>query len=91
MIFIIRMNSMFDRSEFQFEPLPKTNPVLIGWRWKQYHEALGLRSIVDFSWATVLQEKPDMIHLLDFPYNGETPRNQLLTKITDNKFHLYVE
>lgn len=24
--------------EFQFVPLPKTNPVLIGYRWKEYHE-----------------------------------------------------
>ena len=65
--------------------------MLIGHRWKEYHEALGLRSIVDFSWATVLREKPDMIHLLDFPYNGETPRDKLMEgKITDNKYHLCV-
>ena len=25
-------------SEFQFVPLPDTNPVLIGHRWKEYHE-----------------------------------------------------
>ncbi|KAI9058569.1 sulfite oxidase mitochondrial precursor [Trametes sanguinea] len=74
--------------EFQFVPLPKTNPVLVGHRWKEYHETLGLRSIVDFSWATVLKEKPGMIHLLDFPYNGETPRHELIKgKITDNKWH----
>lgn len=24
--------------EFQFVPLPKTNPILIGYRWKEYHE-----------------------------------------------------
>ena len=79
------------RSEFQFVPLPNTNPVLIGHRWKEYHAALGLSSIVDFSWATVLREKPDILHLLDFPYNGETRRLQLLEgKITDNKYHLYV-
>ena len=77
--------------EFQFVPLPKTNPVLIGHRWKEYHEALGLKSIVDFSWETVLREKPDMIHLLDFPYNGETPRSALMEgKVTDNKYHLCV-
>ena len=70
-------------------PLPKTNPVLIGHRWKEYHEALGLKSIVDFSWETVQKEKPDMIHLLDFPYNGETPRKALMEgKVTDNKYHL---
>ncbi|TBU59053.1 sulfite oxidase mitochondrial precursor [Dichomitus squalens] len=74
--------------EFQFVPLPQTNPVLVGHRWKEYHEALGLKSIVDFSWATVLKEKPGMIHLLDFPYNGETPRSELIkAKITDNKWH----
>lgn len=75
--------------EFQFVPLPKTNPVLIGKRWKEYHEVLGLKDIVDFSWETVQKEKPDLIHLLDFPYNGETRRDQLMQgKITDNKHHL---
>lgn len=70
-------------------PLPKTNPILVGYRWKEYHEALGLRSVVDASWATVLREKPGMIHLLDFPYNGETPRKELVsTKLTGNKWHL---
>ncbi|KAG6831227.1 hypothetical protein H0H92_012024 [Tricholoma furcatifolium] len=74
--------------EFQYVPLPKTNPVLIGHRWKQYHHALGLDSIVDYSWETVKKEKPDIIHLLDFPYNGETRRDQLLaSKLTDNKYH----
>lgn len=78
-------------SEFQLVPLPKTNPVLIGYRWKEYHEALGLQRIVDFSWETVQKEKPDMIHILDFPYNGETPRNVLMEgKLTDNKYHLCV-
>ncbi|KAJ7364918.1 sulfite oxidase mitochondrial precursor [Mycena albidolilacea] len=74
--------------EFQLVPLPKTNPILIGHRWKEYHEALGLKSVVDFSWKTVLEEKPDLLHVLDFPYNGETTREQLLLgKITDNKYH----
>ena len=55
----------------------------------EYIQALGLKNIVDFSWETVLKEKPDLIHLLDFPYNGETTRSQLLEgKITDNKYHL---
>lgn len=76
-------------TEFQFVPLPKTNPILVGHRWKEYHEALGLKNIVDFSWETVQKEKPGMIHLLDFPYNGETPRPELVSgKITDNKWHL---
>ncbi|PBK93131.1 molybdopterin binding oxidoreductase [Armillaria gallica] len=52
--------------EFQLEPLPKTNPVLIGYRWKEYHELLGLKSM-DFRWETVVKEKPDLTHLLDFP------------------------
>ena len=76
-------------TEFQFVPLPNTNPILIGHRWKEYHAALGLQSIVDTSWATVLKEKPGMIHLLDFPYNGETPRPELVSgKITGNEWHL---
>ena len=76
-------------SEFQQDPLPKTNPILIGHRWKEYHEALGLKSIVDFSWDMVQAEKEDMLHVLDFPYNGETRRDQLMQgKITDNKYHL---
>lgn len=77
--------------EFQFVPLPDTNPILIGHRWKEYHEVLGLKNIVDFSWKTVLEEKPDLLHVLDFPYNGETTREQLLLgKLTDNKYHLCV-
>ncbi|KAG6907458.1 hypothetical protein DXG01_008842 [Tephrocybe rancida] len=74
--------------EFQLVPLPKTNPILIGERWKQYHQALGLDDIVDYSWHVVQKEKPDLIHVLDFPYNGETRRDQLLEgKLTDNKYH----
>ncbi|KAI5115509.1 hypothetical protein M0805_002922, partial [Coniferiporia weirii] len=74
--------------EFQFVPIPKRNPVLIGYRWKEYHEALGLKGIVDHSWETVQKEKPDLIHLLDFPYNGETRRDQLMQgKLTDNMHH----
>ncbi|KAF9222999.1 molybdopterin binding oxidoreductase [Gyrodon lividus] len=85
---ILKTHRFTQVPEFQFVPLPDTNPVLIGHRWKEYHEALGLKSIVDFSWETVQKEKPDLIHLLDFPYNGETRRDQLLQgKITDNKYH----
>ncbi|KAF9466226.1 Oxidoreductase, molybdopterin-binding domain-containing protein [Collybia nuda] len=74
--------------EFQLAPLPKTNPILIGHRWKAYHAALGIEKIVDDSWKTVQEEKPNLIHLLDFPYNGETRRHQLLEgKLTDNKYH----
>lgn len=76
--------------EFQFNfPLPTTNPILIGYRWKEYHEVLGLKKIVDFSWDVVQKEKHDLIHVLDFPYNGETRREQLLLdKLTPNKYHL---
>ncbi|TCD66846.1 hypothetical protein EIP91_000800 [Steccherinum ochraceum] len=74
--------------EFQQDPLPKTNPILIGHRWKEYHEALGLRGIVDFSWEMVQKEKEDMLHVLDFPYNGETRFNHIMEgKLTDNKYH----
>ncbi|KAL0060025.1 hypothetical protein AAF712_013204 [Marasmius tenuissimus] len=85
---ILRTKKFTPIPEFQFVPLPNTNPVLVGHRWKEYHEVLGLKDIVDFSWETVQKEKPDLIHLLDFPYNGETRRPQLLEgKITSNKYH----
>ncbi|KAG9818564.1 molybdopterin binding oxidoreductase, partial [Aureobasidium melanogenum] len=77
--------------EFQLVPLPDSNPVLEGVRWKQYHYAMGetLKDIPDISWKYVKQEKSeDMIHVLQFPYNGEPPRDRLVeTEITDNKDH----
>ncbi|TFK47686.1 molybdopterin binding oxidoreductase [Heliocybe sulcata] len=74
--------------EFQFAPLPTTNPVLGGERFKAYHEAIGLNQIVDVSWETVLKEKPNMTHLLQFPYNGETKFEDLMKeKLTDNSLH----
>ena len=63
--------------EFQLAPLPDQNPRLEGIRWKQYHAALGptLEKMPKESWETVVEEKAeDMIHVLDFPYNGEPPR-----------------
>ena len=63
--------------EFQLEPLPTSNPILEGVRWKQYHAALGetLQDLPKESWDVVKEEKADdMIHVLDFPYNGEPPR-----------------
>ncbi|KAF1999233.1 sulfite oxidase mitochondrial precursor [Amniculicola lignicola CBS 123094] len=75
--------------EFQFKPLPDTNPVLEGVRWKYYHYAMGegLKDIPDISWKYVLKEKsPDMLHVLQFPYNGEPPRDRL-TEITPNADH----
>ncbi|KAK3308490.1 Oxidoreductase, molybdopterin-binding domain-containing protein [Chaetomium strumarium] len=76
-----------DPPEFQLVPLPKTNPVLTGERWKQYHYACGLDYIPRDSWDTVLKEKSaDMIHVLQFPYNGEPPGDRLIeTEMTDNK------
>ncbi|KAK5655065.1 hypothetical protein OQA88_5964 [Cercophora sp. LCS_1] len=78
-----------DPPEFQLVPLPTTNPILTGERWKQYHSACGLDYIHQDSWKTVLEEKSeDMIHVLQFPYNGEPPAERIIkTEITDNKDH----
>ncbi|CAO2658343.1 Nn.00g060660.m01.CDS01 [Neocucurbitaria sp. VM-36] len=77
--------------EFQLVPLPDTNPILEGVRWKHYHYALGstLSNMPDVSWKHVTREKSeDMIHVLEFPYNGEPPRERLVkTEITNNKDH----
>jgi sulfite oxidase len=51
--------------------------MLEGVRWKYYHYAMGpsLRDLPDISWKYVQKEKsPDMLHVLQFPYNGEPPR-----------------
>ncbi|KAL1998633.1 hypothetical protein VTN02DRAFT_5869 [Thermoascus thermophilus] len=75
--------------EFQLVPLPNTNPVLEGSRFKQYHEVMGptLKNVPAESWETVLEEKAkDMIHVLQFPYNGEPPRERLVeNEITSNE------
>lgn len=63
--------------EFQYGNLPTTNPVLEGVRWKMWHKAVGgpLTSVPEESWLRVVQEKhADMLHLLEFPYNGEPPK-----------------
>lgn len=63
--------------EFQLGPIPDTNPVLEGVRWKLWHKAIGgpLTNVPELSWDIVLKEKhPDMLHLLQFPYNGESPK-----------------
>jgi len=77
--------------EFQLVPLPNTNPILEGVRWKQYHYAMGgtLKEVPDISWKYVQKEKaPDMIHVLQFPYNGEPPRKRLVeNEITANEDH----
>lgn len=43
--------------EFQLGPVPGTNPVLEGVRWKLWHESIGgaLTGIPDESWKTVLE------------------------------------
>ena len=63
--------------EFQLQKIPSTNPLLEGVRWKQYHYALGgtVKDLPEISWKYVMKEKSeDMIHVLEFPYNGEPPR-----------------
>ncbi|KAL9079658.1 MAG: hypothetical protein Q9157_001490 [Trypethelium eluteriae] len=78
----------FHKAKFQLAPLPSSNPILDGNRWKEYHLALGasLRDIPDISWDYVQKEKaPDMLHVLQFPYNGEPPRRRLVEdEVTSN-------
>ncbi|KAF2084796.1 sulfite oxidase [Saccharata proteae CBS 121410] len=75
--------------EFQLVPLPDSNPILEGVRWKYYHKAMGptLENVPEISWRYVQQEKSkDMIHVLQFPYNGEPPRERLVkSEVTSNK------
>ncbi|KAJ5756878.1 uncharacterized protein N7511_007060 [Penicillium nucicola] len=77
--------------DFQFGPIPGTNPVLPGDDFKAWHTAIGgeMASVADDSWRTVLKEKhPDMLHLLQFPYNGEPPKRLVTSKaITPNSLH----
>ncbi|KAJ5380728.1 uncharacterized protein N7496_003156 [Penicillium cataractarum] len=77
--------------DFMFGPIPGTNPVLPGDDFKAWHAALGgeLTTVSDDSWRTVLREKhPDMLHLLQFPYNGEPPKRLVTSKtITPNPLH----
>ncbi|KAI2627643.1 molybdopterin binding oxidoreductase [Hypoxylon sp. NC1633] len=77
--------------EFQLAAIPGTNPVLEGIRWKLWHRAIGGRLAVvpEESWAIVLKEKsPDMLHLLQFPYNGEPPKRLVTVQpITPNPLH----
>ncbi|KAK3400270.1 Oxidoreductase, molybdopterin-binding domain-containing protein [Sordaria brevicollis] len=84
---ILKQYDFPDPPEFQLVPLPKTNPILTGERFKQYHYATGLGHLVDTSWQYVLKEKAeDMVHVLQFPYNGEPPGDRLVsTEITRNE------
>lgn len=52
---------------------------------RHYHYAMGetLRDLPDISWQHVLKEKSeDMIHVLQFPYNGEPPRVRQRSKLS---------
>jgi len=77
--------------EYQLAPIPGTNPVLAGERWKLWHAAVGgeLSVVPDDSWKIVLEEKhPDMLHILQFPYNGEPPKRLVTSKpVTPNPLH----
>jgi sulfite oxidase len=77
--------------EFQLGPVPPTNPVLEGVRWKLWHKAIGgaLENVPEESWDIVVEEKhPGMLHLLQFPYNGEPPKGLLVKEpITPNELH----
>jgi sulfite oxidase len=77
--------------DFNFGPIPGTNPVLPGDDFKDWHTALGgeLATVADDSWRCVLREKhADMLHLLQFPYNGEPPKRLVTSKaITPNPLH----
>ncbi|KAL9074479.1 MAG: hypothetical protein Q9161_002267 [Pseudevernia consocians] len=88
---ILSKHKFADFPEFQLKPLPGTNPRIEGVRWKQYHAALGstLENMPRESWDIVKEEKAeDMIHVLDFPYNGEPPRDRLVgTTLTNNEDH----
>lgn len=77
--------------EFQMGPIPDTNPVLPGTHWKMWHHAIAgeLSDVPEDSWKTVLKEKnPEMLHLLQFPYNGEPPKRLVTDKaVTPNDLH----
>jgi sulfite oxidase len=74
---ILKAHTFPANPEYQLGPLPDTNPVLEGIEYKLYHAAIGgeLASASDDSWKKVLEEKhPEMLHVLQFPYNGESPK-----------------
>ena len=63
----------------------------VGVRWKEWHKAIGgpLTNVPEESWEVVQKEKhPDMLHLLQFPYNGEPPKRLVASEpITPNPLH----
>ncbi|KAK5346059.1 hypothetical protein LTR61_010274 [Exophiala xenobiotica] len=88
---ILTLQNFPPNPEFQMGPIPDSNPVLPGTHWKLWHHALGgeLMDVPEDSWATVLREKhPEMLHLLQFPYNGEPPKRLVTDKpVTPNSLH----
>ncbi|KAK1975730.1 oxidoreductase molybdopterin binding domain-containing protein [Colletotrichum cereale] len=88
---ILTSQTFHPNPEYQLGPIPGTNPVLPGTNWKLWHHAIGgeLEKVPDDSWDIVLKEKhPDMLHLLQFPYNGEPPKRLVTDKeITPNPLH----
>ena len=88
---ILESQSFPPYPEFQLGPIPGTNPVLPGTVWKMWHHAVGgeLTHVPEDSWNTVLKEKhPDMLHLLQFPYNGEPPKRLVTSMaVTPNPLH----
>lgn len=88
---ILASQSFTPTPDYMMGPIPGTNPVLRGEDFKEWHHALGgeLSSVPDDSWKTVLEEKhPDMLHLLQFPYNGEPPKRLVAAKaVTPNPLH----
>ncbi|KAF2151002.1 sulfite oxidase [Myriangium duriaei CBS 260.36] len=88
---ILTSQSFPPNPEFQMGPIPDTNPVLPGTHWKMWHHAIAgeLQSVPEDSWETVLREKhPEMLHLLQFPYNGEAPKRLVTAKaVTPNNLH----
>ncbi|OBT53064.1 hypothetical protein VE04_07831 [Pseudogymnoascus sp. 24MN13] len=88
---ILKSQTFPPNAEFQMGPIPNTNPVLPGTHWKLWHHAIGgeLTDVPEDSWKTVLREKhPEMLHLLQFPYNGEPPKRLVTSKaITPNPLH----
>ncbi len=88
---ILNSQSFPPNPEFQLGMIPGTNPVLPGTRFTMWHHAIAgeLSDAPEDSWRTVLREKhPDMLHLLQFPYNGEPPKRLVTAKaVTPTDLH----
>jgi len=70
-----------------FETHPKHQP---GVRWKMWHKVIGgpLTLVPDESWSVLEEKHPEMLHILQFPYNGEPPKCLITAKtITPNPLH----